>query len=335
MKLPIIIPAAFMALAISGCGSSDDDDVMSGTGDTIGDTTDDTDGDSSGGGDSGTDEGATGGNDTGGSDTGGPGSASFFNDQSTFSFAESLGGRLSRLFSVGLGAFDDEDPSGKRFILATQNFTEECPGGGSIDLSQTTDDLTGELTAAGIEFENCVDGSETSDGGITISGSALSDNADSGTVSINIDNFSVTGADPVAMNGEINASTTLVGDETTATVNGSGLTLTAEGETITFSNYSVTAVSNDTTGAATLSASLTVNSSVDGTIAMNINPPLAAPDDSTDFPLTGTIVMTHSDGSSLTINADTGNPATFSYTVTENGATTSGTANWADTDIDL
>ena len=26
MKLPIIIPAAFMALAIAGCGSSDDDD---------------------------------------------------------------------------------------------------------------------------------------------------------------------------------------------------------------------------------------------------------------------------------------------------------------------
>lgn len=149
------------------------------------------------------------------------------------------------------------------------------------------------------------------------------------------DSYSITGTDPVAMNGQINASMAVVGDETTASVNGSGLTMTADCENISFSDYSVTVAENDLTGSSSMTASMSVTSSIDGTITVDVNPALFTPDDFSDYPISGTIEMTHSDGSILTINADTGNPATFSYLVNENGATTTGTANRADTVIDL
>ena len=157
----------------------------------------------------------------------------------------------------------------------------------------------------------------------------------SGTATLNINNLTVTGAEPVAMNGQTNVATSVAGDQTTATISGPGLTMTADGETITFANYSMTVVDNETNGATSVAASMTVQSSVDGTITLDISPALSIPDDSYDYPTSGTLTMTHSDGSSLTIDANTGNPETFNYIINENGATSSGTENWIDTELDL
>ena len=322
-----VIPVVLLAAMVAGCGGSDNNsDTMDA--DSSGDST--TGGDNSGGGESGENSG-------GGDNTSGGDNTAFFNDAAGISFADSLGGRLSSLFGTAFGIFSDDDSNsvlGKRQILEVQSETLSCGGGGSVSYNSDIDNATGAINSISLAFNSCVEDGETTNGSISVSGSALLDDTD-GTATINIDNLTVTGADPVAMNGQVSVSTSTAGDQTTATISGPNLTMTADGETVTFSNYSMTVIDNETTGASSLAASLSIQSSVDGTVTVNISPALATPDDSFDYPTSGTLTMTHSDGSSLTIDANTGNPATFNYIINENGATTSGTESWANTELDL
>ncbi len=259
-----------------------------------------------------------------------PNAPSFFNDDAKFSYADSLLGKFLGFFrsasSVSTGI------SGKRSIAALTQQSSDCTDGGSVDLSVTTNDVTQEPTAASIIFNNCREGSETSAGSLSIT-SDIDDVSESGTATITASNFSVTGGtEPIALNGTVTMAVQSNGSETTATINGPNMSMTSGNETIVFSNYSITLVGNEATDTASLSASLTLASNIDGTITIDISPPLTD-DGISDYPSTGQLVMTHSDGSSLTMNADNGNPATFDYTINDRGAITTGVANWSDTEL--
>ncbi len=259
-----------------------------------------------------------------------PNAQAFFNADAKFGYADTLLGKFLGFFrsasSIPTGI------SGKRTIAALTEQTTNCTDGGSVGLSLTTDDVTDEPTAASISFNNCQEGSETSSGSLSISAS-FDDLSENGSATITANNFSVTGgAEPVALNGTVTMAVQTNGAETTATINGPNMSMTSGNETIVFSNYSLTVVDNEATDVSALSASLTLASNIDGTITVTIDPPLTS-DGISDYPLTGQLVMTHSDGSSLTMNADNGNPNTFDYSINDRGAISTGVANWSDTEL--
>ncbi len=261
----------------------------------------------------------------------------FFNDQAPLDFANAMGGKMNNLISPTLSVFTGTSATAsfKRGVLATEMMTLNCQSG-TASMQETTDDATFETTALSASFNNCSSGTETINGSISISGSGLAENADAGSVSLVIDNFTVSGTAPASVDGSVQLSVTVAGDETTATVQGPGLTMTSDGETISFTNYAMTVINNAATDAVSAQGTMTMASSIDGTITMSINPALETPDQSTnEYPVSGTIALTHSDGSSLTINADTGNPQTFSYVVNDGSATVSGSGNWDDTGWEL
>lgn len=255
----------------------------------------------------------------------------FFNSDAKFSYADSLVGKFAGIFRTAVEA--SSGLQAKRTIAAVENLNIDCQSGGTMNMSVTTDDATGEPSALSVNFNSCRNGSETSNGSINLS-SNLDATGDNGTVVMSANNFSVTGGvDPVSVNGEVTISMQTNGDQSTASISGPSLSMTAGSESLTFSNYSIVAVENSSTDAASLSGRVTIASSIDGTINVEISPALTSDVDA-DYPTAGRLVMTHSDGSSLALDADNGDPNTFNYTITENGTVTSGVANWADTELD-
>lgn len=307
-KQKSVLTAMLLSLAITGCGGSE-----SGDGDSSG-----SDGDNSSGGGS-----------TDGTD------AAFFNDQETFSFANSVGGRLSSLFANAYGVLSSSTDSAKRQVQAEQTSSFPCEDSGDIALTYVVNDATFELTSVVLGFSECVEEGDTTNGSIAISGSAFTSLDGSGDLVVDLDNLAVSGADPVSMDGTVTATMSAAGDETTVGVSGNNLSMVAENETINFTNYVLTVINNETTGGTSVALTATIDSSIDGEVAVVIDPPFVRDDDQDAPPTAGRMVMTHADGSSLTIDADTGNEATFNYTVNEDGTVTTGTANWVDTDLDF
>lgn len=254
----------------------------------------------------------------------------FFNDVAKTQYVDSMIGRFVSMFRP-LSTLSD-GVLAKRTIAMTENESVSCSGGGEIAVSLESDPVTEEPTAASITFNNCIESGETSNGGISFSAN-LDETGDNGTITLTADNLTVTGGDEnLALDGAVTVQMQTNGAVSTFSIGGRSLALTAGGDSITFSNYSLTAIDNEATDEGSLSASMTVASSVDGTITFNVDPPLAA-DGTSDYPTSGTVTMTHSDGSSLTIHADNGDPATFDYTINDNGSITTGVQRWDETDI--
>ncbi len=258
-----------------------------------------------------------------------PGGSGFFNAESKFDYADTLFGsflgffRSTTVVASGLDA--------KRSIAAVATESLPCDSG-SLSYTVSTNDSTGELTAASLNFNNCRQGLETSTGSVEISGS-FDDSGDNGSATITANNFSVTGGvEPLALNGSLTISAQSNGNTTSGSISGTSITMTAGIETVVFSNYSLTASGNTDTGSGSISAAMQIDSNIAGTLTMAINPPLVVTAQS-EYPESGLLVMTHSDGSSLTMNADTGDASTFSYIINDNGTVTSGVANWSETEV--
>ncbi|MEM7257692.1 MAG: hypothetical protein AAF404_09915 [Pseudomonadota bacterium] len=305
-------PVLLVSAMIAGCGGSD------------------------GGGISGGSSTSNTGNSGGGDSTGE--SAAFFNDQQGFSFANTVGGRLSSLFAKAftvLSDTTDTTDTGRRQVLAQQTSNFPCTGSGDMGLTYAFDDATFALQYIELGFTNCVEDGDTTNGSIVISGSVFTSADGSGDLVVGLNDLAVTGDDPVSMNGTVLATAAATGDETTITISGDSLTMVAAGEAISFTDYTMTAISNESTGGTTVGLNATVDSSIDGQVDVVIDPPFSRDDDQDAPPLTGIMVMTHVDGSSLTIDADTGDPETFHYTVDEDGTVTTGVGRWDETDLDF
>ena len=255
---------------------------------------------------------------------------SFFNDDAKTGYVDAMIGRFVSIFRP-LSSLSD-GVLAKRTIAMTELETLSCTDGGSIALSLTGDPATTSSLSASVSFDNCMESGEASNGSISFSAN-LDETNDNGTINFSADNFTVTGGDEdVSINGAVTVQMQSDAGSSTFSLNGSEFSLTAGAESISISNYNITAIQNDAAGSGSLSAAMTVSSSVDGTVTFSVDPPLTG-SDTADYPDGGAVTMTHSDGSSLTLNADNGDPATFSYTINDNGVVTTGVQRWADTDI--
>lgn len=254
----------------------------------------------------------------------------FFNDDAKFEYVDSMLGRFLSVFRP-LSNLSDNDLA-KRTILMTETDSISCSGGGSIDLSLTSDDSGEELESASISFNNCTEDGETSNGSIAIDLN-LDATGDNGTISISANNFTVTGGDEdIAMNGEVTVSMQSTDSSDTFSISGSSLTVSAGSESISISNYNITAIENIAADSSSLAAGMTVSSNVDGTVIFAVAPPLVL-NGSDEYPSSGTLTMTHSDGSSLSMNADNGDPATFDFIISDGTTTSSGVQRWDETEL--
>jgi len=275
------------------------------------------------------------------STTGETGDRAFFNDDAGFSFANTMGGGFSNAFDAifgGLGAGSGATASSgiatrsglsaRLSARATESETSACDGGGTASYSITTNDTTMELTSFALAFNNCVTDGAVSNGSVSFSITGTEANP---VISMTFNNFvTVENGVSNSINGNVRVTVTeSANGAISTTIAGSQITMVADGETITYSNYSLVS-SQDSAGNASVSGTATITT-VDGTLVMTIDPPLVT--GISDYPETGTINWSHSDGSSLEINADTGDAATFSYTVNDGVTVTSGIATWAETDV--
>lgn len=314
-----------MSLALASCGGG------GGSGD---------------GGDTGTSDASTGNGSTGGSDGGTGGSdggttgqdgSTFFNDGSGISFANGLGATISRLFSVGFGGAGgpasrvDSAEGLQSFInRARTSETIDCDSG-SVTSYSDTDDATGQPTGGGVEYNDCVLDGISASGSISFSG-VVSDENGNGTLTMTFNNFTSNDNGEVAsINGTITIAISGDNDVQSFTVSGPSLDLVDSQGAISFVNYSMTISTSTATGEQSLSATASITDE-SGTIQLDIDPAFVIGGEYL-YPITGQLSMTHSDGSSLTINADSGNPETFTYTVSDGSSVNSGEQRWDETDL--
>ncbi|MEE9333923.1 MAG: hypothetical protein V3U65_07505 [Granulosicoccaceae bacterium] len=276
--------------------------------------------------------GSTGG--TTGSTTGDTSGTTFFNDADGISFANTIGSGFSNALDAVLsgvgsgGSIASASNLSQRLARATDIESTACDGGGTIAVSSTVDDTTAEVTDFGLTFNSCNSGGVLSTGGVsfTISGAAPTQ-----AVTMNFDNFaSLENGESNSINGTVSIALSNTNGVISTTVSGTSITMVTGGETITYSNYNLMS-GQDSAGNSSISGAATIATSSDGTLMMSINPALVT--GASDYPETGTILLSHSDGSSLTINADTGDASTYSYIISDGVSTTSNVGNWSDTDI--
>jgi len=267
---------------------------------------------------------------------GGSSVAPFFNPDSGIGFANELGESMSRVFNAASGSVGEslvvEPTEDSRYSArAIEKDSLPCDTG-SLDSAIDIDDQSGELNGISLNFNECNSGGSVATGSMAVTISGTLENQQ---FNVSFDNFSSSSAadGTSSINGMINASSSQNGDTSTVSISGSSLSMGNDEEQITFNDYALTAIDSEASGASMLSGYVEIVSSVDGTIDVSINPPLNIASETDDYPVSGGIVMTHSDGSSLSMNADNGDPASFDYTITADGATTSGVERWDNTDF--
>ena len=324
-----------LLLALHGCssGSDGDSDTSTNTGDTV-ENTDNNTGDTNDTGDSSSSDNTTDTNDT--TDTSNEMSATFFNDDSGFSFANTLGGSLGQITSTIIGAFGDDNNLGGPITAQTPRMAEvsTCAGGGSQSVSIVVDDVT-DNTSFILDAENCVEDGLITSGSMNATILATEDDSES-AVDVSFNNFTSASADTTSsITGSVSMSVieNEITSESTVTLSGDSFVMLIDNETISYTNYSVFAMTNDLTGAASFSGRATITVP-EGTVTFDIDPAFSIPGGNTENPVSGRLSMTASDGSSLVIDADTGDTDTFSYSVTDGLQTTTGIERWDETDID-
>lgn len=273
----------------------------------------------------------------GGGSTGGGGSgATFFNDADGVSFANGLGATMSRLFTAGSGgalggARSSDANSFQGFInRARTNESYDCESG-TVTSYTDTDDATGDFTGGGFTYNNCVEDGVTANGSLSFT-SSMSADGTSGSITMAFTSFSAEDSGEIAaINGTITID--LAGDdnESRFTIRGPSLSLVDSQGSIEFNNYNMTVIESAVTGSQSLSVDASITDA-SGTIDMSIDPAFQIA--GTDIhPATGVLSMSHSDGSSLMIDADSGNPDTFNYTVNDGSSVFSGEDRWDNTDL--
>ena len=255
---------------------------------------------------------------------------SFFNATDGVRFASSLGENLSSILASALGATSGGGGSatGADVVARTtrEDFVEPCDSG-SIS-SSFNSDASGEVGVSSIVFNNCTFDGQTSTGSISIQSSA---SGNSENLVLEFADFGSTGPQGDSfIDGDINVA---ISDDLSSSISGTQLTMTADGETTVFSNFELTTASDDVSGNSTVGGMATIASTTDGTIEFSLIPAFSGPADG--FPTVGTLNLSHSDGSFLIIDANTGDPDTYSYTVSGDGSVTSGEGRWDEEGFDI
>ena len=182
-----------------------------------------------------------------------------------------------------------------------------CKGGGSVDVTLDDVDNSGALSTGdrlSLIYNNCTERGVTVSGGLSISNffflkpSSVAFSS-SGTISFNSFIYS-DGLTNGTMNGTFNFSvSTNDGNFITSTITGASLTVTETSTTLILSGYSMDQTNDISTGAFTLSANGTVNSSaLGGSVTFTTSTPFRGT--GTSNPNTG-VVKINGVGSSVTL----------------------------------
>jgi len=214
---------------------------------------------------------------------------------------------------------DDDDPTDD--LVEDDTAAAECDSG-SISTSVETD-ANDNPESASIVFNDCVISGQTTTGSLAISTSSL-DGPE--IVTIEIADFATSGPEgDSSVDGVI---TLITQGESSLLVDSTLLTLTAGDETVVFSDLSFDASADDIAGTVTIGGQTTIASSSDGSIELLLDPAFSGPEDGN--PAIGVLTLTHEDGSSLVIDANTGDPDTFAFTINDNGSISTGIGQWDD-----
>ena len=261
----------------------------------------------------------------------------FFNERTALDFAGGIGTGLTsvvtRAFTSSNGeltaAAQNNDPT--TGVFNDETSVEQCDSG-TISSSFGSGE-NGDFENGSIVFSDCVTDGQTTSGAISFS--ADSSSSSESEVAMEFADFGSTG--PLGdsfIDGDIALS---IREDLSSSISGSELTMTADGETTVFSNFLLD--TSFDTDSMSIDGGATIASTVDGTVDISINPAFVTPMDSAaeqaGNPTTGIMRMTHSDGSSLTIDANTGNDDTFAYVISGNGSVTTGVGMWDDEDLEI
>ena len=260
----------------------------------------------------------------------------FFNDSDGIKFADALGSSFSDVLAAitgGMGGASStlasDSSISQRMKRATQSESAACASSGTISNTVTSNDSTGKITAVTMSFNNCLSDGNLSNGSISFAVSGTETNQ---SVAVDFNQFrSVDGGDTSSIDGAININAVQSGTTFLTTISGSNITMVSAGETVAITNYNLRSEVDDISGATSLEGGSTITTGA-GALTMSISPALSVAGNA-DYPSTGVIAWSHSDGSSLSIDADTGNAATFNYVISDGVSTTSGVSNWSETDI--
>lgn len=252
---------------------------------------------------------------------------SFFSADDGIGFASNIGENLSAVVTRAVSASATElgTSGGSGTDNDTDTANAECDSG-SVSASVGTDE-NDELQNASLVFNNCVIDGQTTTGSMAFS---VSSTGASDVVDIEFADFGSTGPEGDSfIDGGVNFS---IDDNLSASVSGTQIALTADGETVVFSNFALNVSTDNITETTSIDGQASIATSSDGSIEFSISPAfsIAAEDDN---PAIGTLNLTHSDGSFLIIDANTGNPDTYAFTVSGDGAVTTGVGRWDDEDF--
>jgi len=261
------------------------------------------------------------------------GRGDFFNADAGIDFASYIGSSLSTVSNRAVGSSSrvfgevsqNDDPASG--LYNDDTFVNECDSG-SVSNSVGTGS-NDQLEKASIVFNNCVIDGQTTSGSMSFSSSS---SGNSENLSISFDDFASSGPEGnSALDGDVVIS---IDEDFSATIGGSNLTISDDIDTTVFSNYSLAMQADLETGATSIGGQATITSTANGEISFQINPVFFA-DSNSDNPTSGVMTMVHSDGSSLVIDAGTGNPDTYAYTISGGGSVTSGIGSWDDEDFEV
>jgi len=206
--------------------------------------------------------------------------------------------------------------------------TEICDGGGTIVITYGFDD--DELIEPGeyldISFNNCILSGDSFNGTMrmTVKSWVSEFNFSMGTT-FNLS--TVVDGIAASSNGSMDIALMDTGSTTTITLSSSSMTGTVGTETTTMTNLNVVVTESSTGYTTDLSMNVSSNT-IGGSVNIDTDPAFGfGPFD--DYPNTGTLTVTGSDGTYVSLNADTGDLNTVILTVFDGTATTSDEIPWS------
>ncbi|MEM7209098.1 MAG: hypothetical protein AAF434_14845 [Pseudomonadota bacterium] len=226
---------------------------------------------------------------------------------------------------AGKGVSVDEMSFNEKVILLSgfrDTTVVDCAEGGTITLTFT--DALPEGASAGDSFDinadNCSNGISTQNGGVSFEINSFSETDASFTFSYN--NLNITsGSDTVNANGSITMSVSDNGTTETISITSSQLSISYNSDVVTLTNYSVIATLTGFT--ATLDADYTITTP-EGSVTVTTDPRFEGPTFNA-CPIVGTMTISGSDGTSVSLNADTGNANTMLLTINNGSSVTTDT----------
>ncbi len=256
----------------------------------------------------------------------------FFNDSTMQSLNELSASSSSWIADLSKALPIDQAkasaPSNRaRTIMAVDQTQLDC-GSGNIRASGNNDPAN---LSATISFNKCANDGVVTNGAIRLNGAFREGSLETSYVSayfnVDIDNLTLSGQESATIHGDIAIDLIENPQQFVLSVAGDALTTVADGQTNTLSNYQFSI--SEAQEKVSASLNMTLHNNQHGSLVLRTDSPLSS-DINAEYPASGKLTLTHSDGSYLIIDADNGNPESFAYTIFNGSSSTSGNTLWTD-----